>query len=168
MAEHGTWARYNHGQCRCEACKAAAAAKQGAYYKANREKVIEHVRIWQRANREKVRDYKRKWHETNNPDYAREYNAAFPEKNRERARAHSQANPGRDSAKSRAYREKLKALNANATRFGMPFESWEDAEILRAGVRLIDVAAALGRTYDSVKGRRGLLRRKASGEASGS
>lgn len=92
----GAQDRNKHGQCK--PCAKDAVLK---YRKANRKKVCESVRTWQKANPQKVIDYTRKYCEDNRDKrlaYALEWQMANPDKvkvNNHNRRAKIKGNGGR-------------------------------------------------------------------------
>jgi hypothetical protein len=141
----------------CRACKReydrayrasspTLAARQRAYYFANRERIISNVRKYRETHWDEVTEQQRAYGDVHK-DRRRE-------NNREWHAAHRSEVANKNRAKSDATR-------ANATHHGTRWSSSEDAIVLRDTESPMEVAFILQRTYDSVLNRRRRLRRTA-------
>lgn len=109
-----------------------------AYRLANRDKLILADRAKYQANRDRALARQREWYLQN-----KTRQAETTERNRRRM---------------------LNDTRAVAHRAGLPWEEWEDAEILEKATTIRDLAFRLGRSYEAVRGRRAVLTRKALAE----
>lgn len=126
----------------CQQCKACRAARNRAYYEANREECTAKRRAYWEATREERNAQQRAYHE---------------------------ANRDRENARSRAYynfignsiAERHRAITSRyATRTGEPWTTEEDRYLLTDPGTLMDKALQLSRTYDAVKNRAKRLRQE--------
>ena len=121
---------YNKG-CRCDGCREAEAEKARRYREAHREAIAEKARRYREANREAIAEKGRRYREAN-------YKAC------------------RRAVRMR--REKYARL-LPATVSG-PFSPAEDKVILAWEGTVVQLAAALGRTYAPVQQRQASLRKR--------
>lgn len=81
---HGSMSGYRKG-CRCDECRAVQRAKAQAYYRANKERILERNRKWARENPEKAAAGARRRRQAN-PQAARDATARWRRRHPERAR----------------------------------------------------------------------------------
>lgn len=90
----------------------------------------------------------------------RRYSEENPEINRERQRRYQERNPGAAREASRlANRESRQIARKYASKLGR-YSLEEDLVVMRTDMTILEIAIALGRTYNSVGSRRRYLRKK--------
>lgn len=123
----------------CKACRRA-------YYEDHREEKRAHSRSYREAHREELRAYDDAYREAHREEH-RAYNRAYS-----RDRRALLGNPMVD---------RWQEITAkHATRADEPWSEAEEAYLAASADRVVDDALALKRTYNSVKGRIALLRRR--------
>lgn len=135
-AWHGKTTGYYRHRCDCEKCvERMRAYSRDRYHGWNSESHRKGARRWREENQERVLAAKAGYRKAN------------------RAAIYL-----REQRRNEAVRE----LDALA---GRTYQRWtraEDETVLRTDLRVVDIAAELGRTFRSVKARRAMLRRKAA------
>ena len=131
-------------------CKKCRRAYQRAYNEAHREERRAYNRAYDEAHREEISAYHRAYYEANQEEISA------------RTRAYREAHKEERNVQIRKRQtEARKASREVATRNGEPWTAAEDRVALTSEGTELEIAIELGRTTDSVKGRRALLRRKA-------
>lgn len=133
-------------------CKPCKSEKDRRYREANREKVAEKGRRYYEANKEKIAEYRRRWYEANR------------ERVIERSRSWSEANREQKNREGLKLANEVNARSLElAHRQGLPWEDWEDEFVLADnGLTDYQKAVKLGRSFSSIKNRKGRLKRKAN------
>lgn len=150
-------------------CKMCVYDYSRRYCEANKEKVAEYKRRYRKANKEKVAESSRKWREANKKKIA-EKNRRYRENNKERiaewGRRYREANRNQVSRVStRCDKEANDRSLELAHRQGLPWEDWEDKFVMvDNGLTEYQKAVKLGRSYQSVRGRKRNLRNKSKNE----
>ena len=121
-----------------------------AYYEANREERCAYSHAYYEAHRQEICARDRAYREAHQEEI-RAYNRSYREEHNAERNAHIR----RRKADAR------KASREVATRNGEPWTPAEDHVAITSEGTMLEIAIELGRTIDSVKNRRALLRRKA-------
>lgn len=144
-------------------CKECVREYSRRYHKENLDKERKRSRRYYEENRDKVREYQRRWSEENRGK-VRERNRSYYEENREkvldRHRRYNEENRDiiNQDNKSR-YTQSMRASTLLADRKGTPYSPQEDALLLaNNGMTVYQKSITLGRTYQSCRARRQLLR----------
>lgn len=152
----------------------------------NPERARENRDRWNANNPEKIYAI-RKRSRQRNADQRRAYNLQWYDRNRERSRAvrheyyknnseHICNRTNKYSRRNRRYCSESKRQwyakrrdQIPSTRNYSPWQSWEDAIVLRDDISMTEIACMLQRSYTAVKSRRSVLRnpKKASGGVMG-
>lgn len=128
-------------QPRCKTCKRR-------HYEENREAVLERQHRYREKNHEAVLGRQRRYYEENR-EAALEYHRRYREENREAILERKRRNRA----------ENCDMTRESATRAGEPYTPAEDAHILTSDDPVAVIAVELGRTLNSVNGRRRKLRK---------
>lgn len=161
-------------QSRCKACKRrhreenrnAIAEYHRRYYEENREEIAEHRRHYHKGNREVILERQRR-HYDENREVILERDRRYREENREAiAEYNRRYRKGNREAilerQRRNYEVKRDITRESATRTGERYTPAEDAHILTSDESDSAMAVELGRTLNSVRERRKILRKKAA------
>lgn len=138
-------------------CKKCTRAYNRAYYDERREE----RRAYYEDHLEARRAYQLAYREAHREELLA-YKRAYREEHREERRAYREKHNAEINAQNRKWQtEARKASREVATRNGEPWTAAEDHVVLTSEGTMLEIAIELGRTIDSVHGRRKLLRRKA-------
>ena len=146
-------------QYRCKSCKRR-------YYEENHEAERECQRRYREANREAIRESQRRSCVKNREarqEYFRRYREENREAIREKDRRYREENLEARREYDRLFNEKMRDMTReSATRTGERYTPAEDAHILTSDEPAAVIAVELGRTMDSINGRRHMLRKAVS------
>lgn len=151
LLKHGTASTYQYHGCRCTDCRNFMLEKTKRWQSKNREKVSASHYKYRENNREKLRNASRKYWEEN------------PEKELERMRKYREGNPNSTAIKENKRTARRQAQNEfsrkKAIRDGLPYTEQEDA-LLLSQTPALSLALGMGRSLNSIRGRRYRLRKK--------